>query len=111
MWIQCHLEFYVHAFSITHFYEDLAACADLVVDHQVIQAVIILFSFVQHSSTASTVPTNGTGPSESADDDLPSVMTCANYLKLPPYSSKVPYIIVEVHYSVCSLSLVICIYC
>ncbi|KAL6619092.1 hypothetical protein ACP70R_034231 [Stipagrostis hirtigluma subsp. patula] len=23
-----------------------------------------------------------------ADDDLPSVMTCANYLKLPPYSSK-----------------------
>ncbi|XP_039167350.1 E3 ubiquitin-protein ligase UPL3 isoform X2 [Eucalyptus grandis] len=42
----------------------------------------------KHSSTASTVPTNGTGPSESADDDLPSVMTCANYLKLPPYSSK-----------------------
>lgn len=27
--------------------------------------------------------------SESADDDLPSVMTCANYLKLPPYSTKV----------------------
>ncbi|KAF8397626.1 hypothetical protein HHK36_016546 [Tetracentron sinense] len=25
---------------------------------------------------------------ECADDDLPSVMTCANYLKLPPYSSK-----------------------
>ncbi|GER41091.1 hect ubiquitin-protein ligase, partial [Striga asiatica] len=24
---------------------------------------------------------NGTGPSESADDDLPSLMTCANYLK------------------------------
>ena len=22
------------------------------------------------------------------DGDLPSVMTCANYLKLPPYSSK-----------------------
>ncbi|XP_056160889.1 E3 ubiquitin-protein ligase UPL3-like [Syzygium oleosum] len=42
----------------------------------------------KHSSTASTVPSNGTGPSESADDDLPSVMTCANYLKLPPYSSK-----------------------
>lgn len=32
---------------------------------------------------------NGTGPSETADDDLPSVMTCANYLKLPPYSTKV----------------------
>nr|KAJ0194065.1 hypothetical protein LSAT_V11C800409110 [Lactuca sativa] len=28
------------------------------------------------------------GVSESADDDLPSVMTCANYLKLPPYSTK-----------------------
>ncbi|KAF5188287.1 E3 ubiquitin-protein ligase [Thalictrum thalictroides] len=26
--------------------------------------------------------------SECADGDLPSVMTCANYLKLPPYSSK-----------------------
>lgn len=23
-----------------------------------------------------------------ADGDLPSVMTCANYLKLPPYSSR-----------------------
>ncbi|CAI9281054.1 unnamed protein product [Lactuca saligna] len=29
------------------------------------------------------------GVSESADDDLPSVMTCANYLNLPPYSTKV----------------------
>ena len=27
--------------------------------------------------------------SSRADTDLPSVMTCANYLKLPPYSSKV----------------------
>ncbi|VFQ94842.1 unnamed protein product [Cuscuta campestris] len=26
--------------------------------------------------------------SKCADDDLPSVMTCANYLKLPPYTSK-----------------------
>lgn len=24
----------------------------------------------------------------SVDGDLPSVMTCANYIKLPPYSSK-----------------------
>ncbi|KAF3434701.1 hypothetical protein FNV43_RR21786 [Rhamnella rubrinervis] len=40
------------------------------------------------SSTAVTAAANGTGPSESADDDLPSVMTCANYLKLPPYSTK-----------------------
>ncbi|KAI3922610.1 hypothetical protein MKX01_006299 [Papaver californicum] len=40
------------------------------------------------SSTASNTASNGNGPSESADDDLPSVMTCANYLKLPPYSTK-----------------------
>ncbi|XP_011092986.1 E3 ubiquitin-protein ligase UPL3 isoform X1 [Sesamum indicum] len=39
----------------------------------------------KHSSSMNS---NGSGPSESADDDLPSVMTCANYLKLPPYSSK-----------------------
>ncbi|KAL5858478.1 hypothetical protein ACOSQ3_005936 [Xanthoceras sorbifolium] len=42
----------------------------------------------KHSSTASNAASNGTGVSESADDDLPSVMTCANYLKLPPYSTK-----------------------
>ncbi|CAK9179976.1 unnamed protein product [Ilex paraguariensis] len=42
----------------------------------------------KHSSTPSNTTSNGTGTSESADDDLPSVMTCANYLKLPPYSSK-----------------------
>ncbi|KAJ6913758.1 E3 ubiquitin-protein ligase upl4-like protein [Populus alba x Populus x berolinensis] len=30
--------------------------------------------------------------SNCADADLPSVMTCANYLKLPPYSSKVTFI-------------------
>lgn len=42
----------------------------------------------KHSSTTSNTASNGTGPSESADDDLPSVMTCANYLKLPPYSTK-----------------------
>ncbi|CAI9781993.1 unnamed protein product [Fraxinus pennsylvanica] len=41
----------------------------------------------KHSSTGNTTH-NGSGQSESADDDLPSVMTCANYLKLPPYSSK-----------------------
>lgn len=41
----------------------------------------------KHSSTGTAAP-NGTGASESADDDLPSVMTCANYLKLPPYSTK-----------------------
>ncbi|KAL3631669.1 E3 ubiquitin-protein ligase upl3 [Castilleja foliolosa] len=41
------------------------------------------------SSTAASTANNVTGvASESADDDLPSVMTCANYLKLPPYSSK-----------------------
>ncbi|KAK3028482.1 hypothetical protein RJ639_040051 [Escallonia herrerae] len=42
----------------------------------------------KHSSTTSNTATNATGLSESADDDLPSVMTCANYLKLPPYSTK-----------------------
>ncbi|KAF8406608.1 hypothetical protein HHK36_008697 [Tetracentron sinense] len=42
----------------------------------------------KHSSTATNTMSNGTGPSEFADDDLPSVMTCANYLKLPPYSTK-----------------------
>uniref|UniRef100_A0A803NFC9 HECT-type E3 ubiquitin transferase n=1 Tax=Cannabis sativa TaxID=3483 RepID=A0A803NFC9_CANSA len=42
----------------------------------------------KHSSSPSNAASNGTGPSESADDDLPSVMTCANYLKLPPYSTK-----------------------
>lgn len=44
---------------------------------------------MQHSSSAGSAVSNGTVPSESADDDLPSVMTCANYLKLPPYSTKV----------------------
>uniref|UniRef100_A0A1D1XK93 HECT-type E3 ubiquitin transferase n=1 Tax=Anthurium amnicola TaxID=1678845 RepID=A0A1D1XK93_9ARAE len=42
----------------------------------------------KHSSTATTTTSNGAGVSDSADDDLPSVMTCANYLKLPPYSTK-----------------------
>ncbi|KAL9252131.1 E3 ubiquitin-protein ligase UPL3-like protein [Drosera capensis] len=42
----------------------------------------------KHSSTATNNASNGTVPAESADDDLPSVMTCANYLKLPPYSTK-----------------------
>ncbi|KAL5066522.1 hypothetical protein RYX36_028259 [Vicia faba] len=40
------------------------------------------------SSTAVNTSSNGNVHSESADDDLPSVMTCANYLKLPPYSTK-----------------------
>ncbi|GMI64909.1 hypothetical protein HRI_000160200 [Hibiscus trionum] len=44
--------------------------------------------WLQHSSPAISATSNGSGPSESADDDLPSVMTCANYLKLPPYSTK-----------------------
>ncbi|KAJ9684696.1 hypothetical protein PVL29_016925 [Vitis rotundifolia] len=44
---------------------------------------------VQHSSSTVKTAANGSsGPSESADDDLPSVMTCANYLKLPSYSTK-----------------------
>uniref|UniRef100_A0A7N0TIW6 HECT domain-containing protein n=1 Tax=Kalanchoe fedtschenkoi TaxID=63787 RepID=A0A7N0TIW6_KALFE len=42
----------------------------------------------KHSTTVSNAALNGMGPSESADDELPSVMTCASYLKLPPYSTK-----------------------
>ncbi|KAK1397665.1 HECT-type E3 ubiquitin transferase [Heracleum sosnowskyi] len=42
----------------------------------------------KHSSTVGNTASNVPGVSESADDDLPSVMTCANYLKLPPYSTK-----------------------
>uniref|UniRef100_A0A453MNU6 HECT-type E3 ubiquitin transferase n=1 Tax=Aegilops tauschii subsp. strangulata TaxID=200361 RepID=A0A453MNU6_AEGTS len=38
------------------------------------------------SSAVSTLNTSGV--TDAADDDLPSVMTCANYLKLPPYSTK-----------------------
>lgn len=53
----------------------------------------MLYACLQHSSSAGNAAANGTGPSESADDDLPSVMTCANYLKLPPYSTKVPYVL------------------
>ncbi|KAG2655300.1 hypothetical protein PVAP13_1KG003000 [Panicum virgatum] len=41
----------------------------------------------KHPSSAVNT-SNSTGVTESADDDLPSVMTCANYLKLPPYSTK-----------------------
>ncbi|KAM0865193.1 hypothetical protein ACQ4PT_043424 [Festuca glaucescens] len=41
----------------------------------------------KHSSTAANT-SNAAGATETADDDLPSVMTCANYLKLPPYSTK-----------------------
>lgn len=42
----------------------------------------------KHSSTSSNVTSNAAGVSDTADDDLPSVMTCANYLKLPAYSTK-----------------------
>ncbi|XP_042493739.1 E3 ubiquitin-protein ligase UPL3-like [Macadamia integrifolia] len=42
----------------------------------------------KHSSTTTNTALNGISSSESVDDDLPSVMTCANYLKLPPYTTK-----------------------
>ncbi|XP_074275667.1 E3 ubiquitin-protein ligase UPL3-like [Silene latifolia] len=45
-------------------------------------------TIVRKLSSSGTTAANGTGASETADDDLPSVMTCANYLKLPPYSTK-----------------------
>ncbi|CAN6481260.1 unnamed protein product [Victoria cruziana] len=43
----------------------------------------------KHASSAMSMASNGTAAAEAADDDLPSVMTCANYVKLPPYSTKV----------------------
>lgn len=64
----------------------------------------ILFEF-QHSSVANNT-SNPTGATESADDDLPSVMTCANYLKLPPYSTKVCFFLLFGElwlYHLCSL--------
>ncbi|XP_052625620.1 E3 ubiquitin-protein ligase UPL3-like [Lactuca sativa] len=39
-------------------------------------------------SSNNTASNAAGGVSESADDDLPSVMACANYLTLPPYSTK-----------------------
>ncbi|RWW35501.1 hypothetical protein BHE74_00059564, partial [Ensete ventricosum] len=45
-------------------------------------------TIVRKHSSSSTNATNENGVPESVDDDLPSVMTCANYLKLPPYSTK-----------------------
>lgn len=46
-----------------------------------------LFIELQHSPLNGGA--NGAASAEAADGDLPSVMTCANYLKLPPYTSKV----------------------
>ena len=40
------------------------------------------------SEVGSFMAGGGGGRNNPADGDLPSVMTCANYLKLPPYSSK-----------------------
>ncbi|KAL8039502.1 hypothetical protein ABFX02_10G041200 [Erythranthe guttata] len=57
-------------------------------------------AFLQFVTGAPRLPTGGLASlspnltivrkhcSKGIDDDLPSVMTCANYLKLPPYSSK-----------------------
>ncbi|KAI3474020.1 hypothetical protein Pfo_028808 [Paulownia fortunei] len=51
-------------------------------------------AFLQFVTGAPRLPTGGWLPStlnlqfKGIDADLPSVMTCANYLKLPPYSSK-----------------------
>jgi E3 ubiquitin-protein ligase TRIP12 len=42
----------------------------------------------QGSAPSLGAGTPGVGGRHPADGDLPSVMTCANYLKLPPYSSK-----------------------
>jgi E3 ubiquitin-protein ligase TRIP12 len=52
----------------------------------------------KHPTGASGAPLGSTPPGAAlglgtmlADGDLPSVMTCANYLKLPPYSCKVRF--------------------
>jgi len=58
---------------------------------------LILFGGVRQHPTGGTGTALGTTPPGAAaglgttlaDRDLPSVMTCANYLKLPPYSCKV----------------------
>jgi len=51
----------------------------------------------KHPSTPTQAPSLASSPTAAAesaaaataaDHDLPSVMTCANYLKLPPYSCK-----------------------
>jgi len=39
------------------------------------------------SSLGASLGAHPSGPSTACDGDLPSVMTCANYIKLPPYSS------------------------
>ncbi len=39
------------------------------------------------SSLGASLGAGGGAASTAADGDLPSVMTCANYIKLPPYSS------------------------
>ena len=60
--------------------------------------VIMLFElcilFCPHSSTAVNT-SNAAGAMESADDALPSVITCANYIKLPPYLTKVLFFCLE----------------
>ncbi|CAH9125922.1 unnamed protein product [Cuscuta epithymum] len=45
-------------------------------------------TIVRKHSSSGNATLNSNGAPESADDDLPSVMTCANYLKLPSYSTK-----------------------
>eukprot|EP00252_Welwitschia_mirabilis_P013075 TRINITY_DN288_c0_g1_i1.p1 TRINITY_DN288_c0_g1~~TRINITY_DN288_c0_g1_i1.p1 ORF type:complete len:1842 (-),score=375.52 TRINITY_DN288_c0_g1_i1:355-5880(-) len=45
-------------------------------------------TIVRKHPTGGNSGLNGCAASDAADGDLPSVMTCANYLKLPPYSSK-----------------------
>ncbi|KAH9622556.1 hypothetical protein KSS87_020079 [Heliosperma pusillum] len=50
--------------------------------------VVVVRRVKAELSSSGATAANGTGASETADDDLPSVMTCANYLKLPPYSTK-----------------------
>jgi E3 ubiquitin-protein ligase TRIP12 len=51
--------------------------------------VVRKVSSAQPPDAAQEAPPGGApAPAALADRDLPSVMTCANYIKLPPYSSK-----------------------
>jgi len=43
---------------------------------------------ISSSSSANLLPLDESAFSLLVDSDLPSVMTCTNYLKLPPYSTK-----------------------
>ena len=55
----------------------------------IINTVSLIFFFCLASNLFPNALQDNSGiGTTAADGDLPSVMTCANYIKLPPYSSK-----------------------